>query len=197
MSPLAENIKVLLWMSKGGSSQKSYREYIDYVATRCGMTPDRFRAILRDRAKITDQEVAALRLFFEDYSDNLSALEYTYLFSDLVACSGEDIREKNLRYLLESLEYGENAKFVAAMDVNPSTLTRWKQGKTKPDRYAQAQIAKYFGLKDVEDLKHQFLFLELEPVSTQQKKQYCTKLIDIMDKNSFEAIFAALEKILS
>ena len=47
------------------------------------------------------------------------------------------------------------------------------------------------------DLRTQFLFLELEPVSTQQKKQYCKKMIDEIDKDAFEAIFVALEKMLS
>lgn len=197
MSYLAENLKVLLWKSRGELSQKSYGEFIDLVAFRCGMTPEHFRLVLRDKDRITNQELTNLRSYFADYSDNLSALEYDYLFSDIIANSKEIILEKNTQYLLSTLEYGENTEFVETIGVNPSTLTRWKQGKTKPDKYAQTQIARYFGFKDVEDLKKQFLFLELEPVSTQQKKQQCKELIDAMDKETFETIYVALEKMLN
>ena len=197
MSILADNLKVLLWQSKGAYSQRSYGEYVETVALRCGMTPDHFRSILRDKERVTDQELAAIRLFFSDYSENLSGLQYDYLFSSLVEHSKEDILEKNLQYLFSTLEHGENTEFVEEIGVNPSTLTRWKQGKTKPDKYALSQIAKYFGIKDVDDLRTQFLFLELEPVSTQQKKQQCKKMIDEMDKDAFEAIFVALGKMLN
>ena len=197
MSYLAENLKVLLWKSKGDHSRKSYAEYIDTIAFRCGMTPERFRAILRDKDRATSQELMMLRSCFDAYSDDLSAIEYDFLFSDLVAHSKEEILEKNLKYLFSTLGHGENAEFVEAIGVNPSTLTRWKQGKTKPDKYAQTQIARYFGFRDAEELKSQFLFLGLEPVSTQQKKQQCKKMIDDMDKESFETIFIALKKMLN
>ncbi len=197
MSFLSENLKVLLWKSRGELSQKSYGEYVSIVASRCGMTAEHFRAVLRDKESVTNQELTALRSFFADYSDNLSALEYDYLFIDLVNRSKENILEKNLQYLFGTLEYGENAEFVEAIGVNPSTLTRWKQGKTKPDKYAQTQIARYFGFRDAEDLMNQFLFLGLEPVSTQQKKQHCIKLIDEMSKEDFEAIFVGLQKLLN
>ena len=78
----------------------------------------------------------------------------------------------------------------------PSTLTRWKQGISKPDKHAQIQIAKYFGLRDSEDLKTKLLFLDLESVTTQQKKQECKQLIDNMNNNDFEMIFPALKKML-
>ena len=197
MSILADNLKVLLWQSKGEYSQRSYGEHVENVALRCGMTPDHFRSILRDKEHITDQELVTIRSFFRNYSDNLSGLQYDYLFSSLIEHSKEDIFEKNLQYLLSTLEHGENAEFAEEIGVNPSTLTRWKQGKTKPDKYALSQIAKYFGIKDVDELRTQFLFLELEPVSTRQKKQQCKKMIDEMDKEAFEAIFVALGKLLN
>ena len=53
MSYLSDNLKVLLWKSKGDFSQKSYSEYIDIVASQCNMSPNHFRAILRDKAKAT------------------------------------------------------------------------------------------------------------------------------------------------
>ena len=196
MSYLAENVKVLLWKSRGELSQKTYGEYIDFVAKQCGMTPHRFRAILRDEATASDTEEASLRSYFSEYSDVLTGLRYDYLFTDMVDKAGDEILVKNLHYLFGTIKHGENAEFVNFIEVNPSTLTRWKQGKSKPDKYAQTQIARYFGLKDSEDLKKQLLFLDLDPVSTQQKKQECKQLIDEMDKEEFDRIYTGLKKLL-
>ena len=196
MSCLADNLQALIFISKNERPKQRYSEYVDLIASCCGMTPEHFRSILRDKTPPTNKEVSALCDYFNEYSDNLAAIEYVYLFPELKNLSKEEILEKNLKYLFSTLEHGENAEFVAMIGVNPSTLTRWKQGKTKPDRYAQTQIARYFGLKDAEDLKQQLLFLGLEPVSTKQKKQQCKRMIDKMDKDEFEAVYHALEKML-
>ena len=196
LSDLADNVKVLLWQNKEDFSSKSYPEYIDFVAKQCGMTPAHFRDILRDEAEASDQDEKRIRDFFSDYNDRLSAIRYEFLFRDFIKQSADDILAENLRYLLKTIEYGENAEFVEAIGINPSTLSRWKQGKTKPDKYAQKQIAQFFGLNDSEVLRTELLFLDLEPVSTQQKKQACKKMIDDMDRKSFDAIYAALKKVL-
>ena len=196
MSYLAENLKVLIWKSKSDLSQRSYNEHIDVIASRCQMTPEHLRSILRDNESATNRDLTALRMIFADYSDKLIALEYDFLFSDLVDSSKDEILSKNLQYLLSTLEHGENSEFVEKIGVNPSSLTRWKKGKTKPDKYAQTQIARYFGFRDPEDLKKQLLFLDLEPVSTQQKKKQCMKLIDEMEKEEFEKLYYALSKLL-
>ena len=196
MSCLAKNLQALIFLSKNEHPRQRYSEYVDLIASCCGMTPEHFRSILRDKTIPTNNEVSTLCDYFNEYSDNLAAIEYVYLFPELMSLSKEEILEKNLQYLFGTLEHGENAEFVEVIGVNPSTLTRWKQGKTKPDKYAQNQIARYFGLRDAEDLKQQLLFLGIEPVSTKQKKQHCKKMIDEMEKDEFEAVYRALEKML-
>ncbi len=196
MSCLAENLRDLLWKNKGELSQKTYREYIVFVAKQCGIEPNHFRGILCDEETATEKEVASLREFFNDYSDNLEGIQYAYQYTDLIDKAENEILVKNLQYLFGTIKHGENATFVSSIEVNPSTLTRWKQGKSKPDKYAQEQIAEYFGLKDAEDLRSELLFLDLDPVSTQQKKQECKRLIDEMSKDDFERIFAGLKKLL-
>ena len=197
MSYLAENLKVLLWKGKGELSQRTYRQYLDFVALRCSLTPDHLRAILRDQEKATSDEERALCSYFSDYSDLLSAINYDFLFAELVEQSGEELLEKNIQYLLSTIGWGKNSEFVEKIGVNSSTLTRWKQGKTKPDKYAQSQIAHYFGFRDAQELRSKFLFLDFEPVSSEQKKQECKSLIDKMSKEDFELIFPALQKLLN
>ncbi len=196
LSELSSNVKVLLWLNKSDFSAKTYADYIDFIAKQCLMTPEHFRSILLDEVEASDQDEKRIRNYFNDCWGDLSAIKYEFLFYDLISQSADEILVMNLQYLLGTLKYGENAEFVESIGVNQSTLTRWKQGKTKPDKYAQKQIAQFFGLKDAEELKTQLLFLDLEPVSVQQKKVECKELIDNMDRKSFELIYAALKKIL-
>lgn len=107
MSYLTENIKVLLWKNKGELSNKTYCEYINHVAQQCHMDPDYFRAILRDTVQPTGREVNLLRKYFEDYGYDLSAIQYRFLFEELLAKSGDDLLAKNIQYLLKSLTRGK------------------------------------------------------------------------------------------
>lgn len=196
MSYLTENIKVLLWKNKGELSNKTYCEYINHVAQQCHMDPDYFRAILRDAVQPTGREVNLLRKYFEDYGYDLSAIQYRFLFEELLAKSGDDLLAKNIQYLLKSLTRGKNAKFIETIGVNPSTVSRWKQGTTKPDRDSQNRICQYFGYPDARILRSSFLFLGLEPVSTEQRKQQCKELINSMDRETFDRMYPALLKLL-
>lgn len=197
MSYFADNLKVLLWKGKSDLSQRTYREYLDFVAIKCGLTPEHLRGILRDQETATASEQSSLCSYFGEYSDMLAAINYDFLFKDLVEQSGDELLRRNIQYLLGKIERGKNAGFVEKIGVNASTLTRWKQGKTKPDKYAQTEIAKYFGFRDTQELRSKFLFLDYEPVSEEQKKQECKTLIDNMSKEDFEAIFPALQKLLN
>ena len=197
MSFLSENLKVLLWKNKGELSNKTYSEYIDHVALQCRIAPDRFRAILRDEAQATSAEAGLLTKFFRDYGYDLSAIQYMPLFDDLIAKSAEELLSKNLQYLLKSLNRGQNADFIENIGVNPSTVSRWKNGTTKPDPDSQARICSYFGYPNARILRYSFLFLGLEPISSEQRKQQCKELIECMDKESFERIYPALLKLLN
>lgn len=197
MSYLAENIKVLLWKNKGELSNKTYEEYIGHVACQCSMKPDRLCAILRDESEATSLEAARLTDFFQDYGYDLSAIQYMRLFDELIDRSEEILLAKNLQYLLQSLSRGKNAAFVEAIGVNPSTLSRWKNGSTRPDPDSQRKICAYFGYSDIRVLKRSFLFLGLEPISSEQRKQQCKDLIDHMDKDLFEKLYPALVKLLN
>ena len=197
MSYLADNLKVLLWKNKGELSNRSYAEYIDHVAKQCRMDGEHFRAILRGDVQADDLEERKLRLFFEDFGYDLSAIRYMPLFEDLIEKSGDELLDRNLRFLLQSLERGENGEFIQAIGVNPSTVSRWKQGITKPDRESQRRICGFFGYSDERVLRRRFLFLGLEPVSTQQRKRRCQKLMENMDRDEFEKIYPALIKLLN
>lgn len=196
MSYLSENLKVLIWKNKGELPYKTYREYMEHVADQCQMEPEHLRAVLRGDEDAASAEASRLSEFFQDYGYDLSAIQYMPLFDGLVAKSGEELLGKNLQFLLRSLNRGKTAEFVAAIGVNPSTVSRWKRGSTKPDPDSQMRICKYFGYPDARVLKSGFLFLGLEPASSEQRKRRCREMIESMDQESFERIYPALVKLL-
>lgn len=145
MSYLTENIKVLLWKNKGELSNKTYCEYINHVAQQCHMDPDYFRAILRDTVQPTGREVNLLRKYFEDYGYDLSAIQYRFLFEELLAKSGDDLLAKNIQYLLKSLTRGKKAKFIETTVLIQSTVSRWKQGNYKTrQRFAKQNLSVFW-----------------------------------------------------
>ena len=195
LSYIAENLKVLIWQSKSDAGQ-SYPEDIDYIAQRCQMYPGRFRDILLDKATVSMQEESALQHFFANLGYDAYAISYDFLYADVVDQFKQDLLDKNIRYLLSSLKHGQGKDFAEAMGVNITTVTRWKNGITKPDRYVLPQIARYYGFPDVNFLKSSFLFLDLLPASTQQKKDACINLICEMGREDFEALYPAIMKLL-
>lgn len=196
MSYIADNMKVLLWLGKGELSKRTYSEYIDHVAYRCGIEPVQFREMLLDERTFTPSDETELKGFFADQGFDLSAIRYDFLFSNLLQKRKEELIAKNLKHLLSSFEWGENAEFVDAIGINPSTLSRWKQGKNLPDPVSQERICSYFGYYDVGVLVKGFLFLGLVPVSITQKKQSIKGMIDGIGRDDFERIYPALVKLL-
>ena len=196
MSCLTMNLKVLLWKCKGELSNRTYEQYMDHVAHQCCIENERFRACLVERESFKPYDIGMLREFFADYGYDLTAIEHDFLFRTLMDSSEKELVSLNLRFLLDSLGWGENCAFVDAIGVNPSTLSRWKQGKTLPDRESQLRICKYFGYSDNEVLKTGFLFLNLEPVTSQQKRQECKDLLDGISNEDFDRLYPALIKLL-
>ncbi len=197
MGYLADNVKVLLWQNKNSLLGSEYDPYISFVAQQCKIDSPRFINILKGHVEASDNEVERIRSYFSDLGYDLDAIQYRFLFEELIEDSEEIILAKNLHYLLNSIKHGSNILFTEAIGVNPSTLTRWKQGKTMPDKYALSQIAHYFGFPDSSYLKTKLLFLNIDAVSLQQKKDECKRMIDSLDRESFEIIFPAICKLLS
>lgn len=91
---------------------------------------------------------------------------------------------------------GKQQRFVESIGMNPSTLSRWKRRKTRPDTYAKGQIAAYFGFESLEEIMMSFLFLGLEPFTDAQERLYCQNQIDQVDNEAFRKIYPALVKLL-
>lgn len=196
MGYLSENLKLLIWQSREGPS-KSWSDHIESTAASCGIPAGRFRSLMEGKGTASGPELAAIRKHFSRCGKDTGSINDRPLCTDLAARYGDMLLNENLYYLLGTLEYGEAERFIGEIGVVRSTLTRWKSEASRPDRYARNQIARYFGFGNEEELKTRFLFLEQEPVTTEQKKKICRKRIDEMDRKTFDSVYPKLLELLT
>ena len=197
MSILSDNLKVLIWQNQKELGKMSYKDYIAHVAVQCGIAPLHFHALILDKDEATSAEEGNICNFFSDSGFDLTTLHTHFLFSDLMEQNKQELIDKNLHYLISSLDWGENNDFIRFIGVNSSTAFRWKQGSTRPDAKKQLLICQYFGYNNTNVLWYGFLFFDLEPLSYQHKLKYCKRMLDEMPKEEFERIYPAICKLLS
>ena len=118
------------------------------------------------------------------------------MFRNEIEQRKKELIKENILYLLNSIPWGNNQEFTETLEIQASTLTRWKSGKMNPSKYYQTKICKYFGAPDPENLKTAFLFLGLSPTTVAEKKVHLKNLLDAIDREKLESLYPALVKLL-
>lgn len=193
---LIQNIKTLLWLGNRHNTNRSYVEYIQQISVSCRIKYETFMDIIQGSCSPTPHDLTQIVKTLGKLGYELDEIETKALFPDLKETAGEELMDLNIQYLIHSIPRGQQKKFVETIGMNPSTLCRWKQRKTKPDTYAKQQIAAYFGFETPEDIMLSFLFLGLEPYTDKHRRLYCQNQIDQMETEAFQKIYPALLKLL-
>lgn len=190
------NLRYVLFLKKQelGYGHSPYPKYVELFAKRVLINEERFVKILLGVVKIDDNEksriIEALNL---DDSDR-----YAIDSVDMREGKSESIRRQffqlNIVTILDQLEHGEKEKVAAALGVNVSTLTRWRNG-TMPGAEMLRKVSTYFGLESPEMLTEGYLFYRLEPATVQEKRQTIYEALQAMDNKTFEALYPALERL--
>lgn len=200
MNYLAENVKYLMWAisKKKKLSFSGYEPFLNTIATGCGIPQERFRKALEEKAELTEEEIRGVKTYFAQFdSDRAPYLDCELLFQEDIRANQKELVLENILFLIQSIPWGDNKDFTDALEIRGSTLSRWKNGEMKPSRHFQAEICKYFGLGDLDDLKTAYLFFGLSPVTTPQRKLEWKKMIDELSRADFEAVYPALLKLLT
>lgn len=199
MNYLAENLKYLLWTiaRQKYKSEEEYETVLAEAADACGIPFRRFRSILNEKSDASEAETQQIKHYFSTFDQEKSDyLEYEFLFSGDLESHKKELISDNIMFLIRTIAWGDNRDLVNTLQINNSTLTRWKSGTMKPSKHFQRELCKYYGIGDVDDLKTAYLFFGLSPVTTPQRKMECKRLIDALDRDGFEAVYPALLKLL-
>lgn len=193
---LTHNLKTLLWLGNRNQITRSYSEYIQQVSQSCALEYEEFKSILQGNRQPTPPELMRIVQTLGKLGFDLDSIESKPLVPDLIETAGAELLDLNIQYLIRSVACGKAQHFADAIGVNISTVNRWLNRKTRPDTYAKAQIADYFGFTSQEEIITSFVFLGLDPITDAQKRMYCQNQIDLMDKDAFLKIYPALIKLL-
>lgn len=193
---LSQNIKVLLWLGNRNNGSLPYSEYVRKISDECMLEYSAFMDIIQGTRYPTAKELSLIVKTFRKLGYDLETIETKLLFPDITETAGNELMDLNIQHLIHTIPYGQHQHFLESIGMNPSTLSRWKRQKTRPDTYAKEQIASYFGFESSDELMLSFLFLGVEPITDTHKKLYCQNRIDQMDNEAFGKIYPVLVKLL-
>lgn len=196
MTTLSRNIMLLMWEKKRDYPNQSPTFFISKFAKQCKIERDRLIEIMKGISTPSDYELNSILACCPNSEYAKLYIKKDDMVEFMDVCERELLVKDNTMYLLEGLGQGETQIFIEKINVNPSTVTRWKQGKTAPNRSCQEKIAGYFGLTPSTVLRDCFICFNLGPWPVQMRKKEYMRRIQEMDNEEFEKLEYALSKIL-
>jgi len=184
VSFVAENLRYLLW--KEGIETGVWPEQLAHWA---GCSAQIARQILEGTVSLPASQQARI-------ADAVGCEEEGVQFKRLVEAEDIDILTANLAMLINGLAHGQKSRLAEKLGINRSTVTRWISGGAKPDREMLTRLLAIFNLPPDTDLKHDALFLEMNPVTTKTRRQLLHTLIDKLPDRELHELFPACVKLL-
>ncbi len=108
----------------------------------------------------------------------------------------ENILQQNIDCLFAGLDHGQRNEFAKSLDVDVSTISRWRRGKLKPSSDRIRALHSRFGLSHDVDLQSTPLFLSPFPVSQSQRRDWLKRQIDQLSLRELNELFPALQRLL-
>ena len=107
---------------------------------------------------------------------------------------GVDVPSENVRYLLSAMPH-KKGEFASRIGKDPTTISRWATGKTRPPPKTLEKIADFFGLRAV-DLSRDPVFLSWQPPTPHQRRELLKSRVDSLGDDDLAELYPALLKLL-
>lgn len=198
MNFFSENVKFLMWDKKSDLAfgNTPYAEYPAAFARRIGLEVSRFVRILRGELDANAEERNIICKGLNLSEEELVALDVALYFDP----NRDDVKKEffklNFARLMMNLEHGGKELVAKALDVDVSTLTRWRSGSAYPGRDKRERLAEFFGLESERDITEGYLFYELEPVTVKEKRLEIETALRRMDDRAFGILYPALIRLV-
>ena len=137
----------------------------------------------------SDAEIAVLQ---DQYG-----LEKEDLVSGKLFESKKGLFKQNIEFLIVSLPKGENHISGKELGVHPQQLSRWKSGAIKPQPKNLKKLLRLHGFDPDTNLNEVALFLQMEEISSFQKKAWVLKRMESLSPNQVASLFEAFKKLLT
>lgn len=180
---VALNIRFLLWQKgvEKTSWSEVLSEWIDCKIPRA--------VILLDQGDMLIEEIECL-------SERVKVSKRNILHSKLYL--KVNIFSENIKYLFNSIGHGGQQKIAQELQLDPTTISRWKNGTLKkPGTRNHNLLKKHFHLSEEIDLCDHPIFLSNKPITIYEKKTLLIDGINSMDSSSLKDLFPALIKLIN
>ena len=131
-----------------------------------------------------------------ELAQTFSLPEEELRWQDLLGEGKVNVLVENLSLLLNSLERGGKKELADKLGIAQTTISRWLNGSTEPQRPTLEKLVRYFGLPYRTDLKAEPLFLSIQLLSDQAKKSWLKDRIDLLSREDLRDLFPALKRLL-
>jgi transcriptional regulator with XRE-family HTH domain len=170
------------------------QDWVAWLAERTGFGVRFSVALLRAQVadeSVTPHQLEAISRALE-FSDDGSEL----LFHDLLHDSHTNVFTENLKFLFDGEGRGSKKNLAETQDIDPTTISRWLSGVTEPEGPNLEKLASYFQLPWGTDLRKNPIFLSLEPVSSQAKRNWVRDHLDKLSEEELQDLYPALRRML-
>jgi transcriptional regulator with XRE-family HTH domain len=185
MDMIVENLRYVLWRER---NMLPRARWTAQLAQWGACSPERAYSVLRQGGLTVFEQQSVAEALHMSVEELLSA---RLLESDQV-----DILQENMRYLIGELGWGGPRRLSEALGISPSTVSQWGDGKHRPSAKRLGQICDFFGIARPTDLTERPLFLELEPTTLKNRKEWLKERIDALQPELLQELFPALRRLL-
>lgn len=183
---ISQNVRFLLWQR---GVERSL--WVTWLARECQLERQRVGKLIR--GELHDGEVPTREQ--SQLSDGLGFPESDLRFKDLPN-EHADILLENLKSLFRGLERGGKKEIAITLQVDPTTVSRWINGSSQPNRTTLDAISRFFGLPRETDLRKDPLFLSVSPVAVADQKRWIVCQVENMSSDDLRELYPALRRML-
>ncbi len=203
MVDIALNLRFLLWQDEKSRLQNSERlsqwperplKWSKRLADWAECNSSRAEDLLR-RAEISQTELNNIKLNHPLNDEDFMTLTNGN-FLEQKHNSGLNIWQENILFLLDKLIHGENSHLAEHLGISSGNISKWKKRQHEPEKTHKYMIHTFFKLSSKIDLEQYPLFLSIEPVRTQEQKEWLRKKIQDLTEETTQELFPALKRLL-
>ena len=185
---ISNNLRLTLWRHGIPRTQ-----WVEWIAARCELSPNLVRAVVGGSA--TDDQVGDAECSQLAKAIGMAAEEETLRFGDMVGTECDVLRE-NLTYLMNALGHGGKRALATKFSVDPTTISRWLNGNSKPNAATLRELATHFGVPTGTDLRSDPVFLSVDPVSLSERRQWVISRLESLSADELRDLYPALRRLL-
>jgi hypothetical protein len=178
MSQATENLRFLLWRD-----QMERKDWASALAAWAKSDTGRAEELLSGAEPRPDEQEAII--------DAVGISVEELVGTSLVASSGVNILQENIRFLTDNMSYGEKKRLAAAIDIHPSTFSKWRSAELCPRKAHLSALCRYFGLPMATNLGADMLFLSRQFINERERDERAWAQTRIMklDTKTWHALF--------